>query len=361
MQQERIKDEQESNFGDEQQTKLEELEEECSEDEQKEDYQEGDVGKTDTWRTSLVLDDVQRDLTSYSLDNLYQDTSSKLLTIEICKNLGLLANEMYCDTWEHELMGWNRFAKAKDGFVWRCKKTGCGKKKSIRLGSFFEGSHLPIVTVFRFIYFWANDMVTQDFLIKELSIASGVVVNWKSYFRAVCAGHLFKHPAQLGGPGITVEVGHCMLVQKRKIHKRMVKEETWAFGGYEIESRKCFLQRITDRCAKTVLDVIKLHILPGTIIISDCWTEFGGIRNLPDDFMYLSKEHEIKFIDSIELAHSPNNRTPYQTSKRKRKNRLLSFKSLFDTYFVEFMWRYKFASSPLQAIVDHLREYYPLP
>ena len=55
-----------------------------------------------------------------------------------------------------------------DGFHWHCP--GCRTRKSVRQGSFFAKSHLPIWKVVMLLYFWANDE-PQDRVCAELSIS----------------------------------------------------------------------------------------------------------------------------------------------------------------------------------------------
>lgn len=52
----------------------------------------------------------------------------------------------------------------------------------------------------------------------------------------------------------------------------------WVFGGVERISGKCFLVAVPDRSPDTLLDIIKEWILPGSIIISDCWKAYDKIE-----------------------------------------------------------------------------------
>jgi transposase-like protein len=50
------------------------------------------------------------------------------------------------------------------------------------------------------------------------------------------------------------------------------------FGGIDRLTGKCFLVPVPDRKAKTLLALIKKWILPGSIIISDCWSSYNKIK-----------------------------------------------------------------------------------
>ena len=43
-----------------------------------------------------------------------------------------------------------------EGKVWKCPRKGCQKEISLRKGSFFANSHLPIEKILRLIHLWAS-------------------------------------------------------------------------------------------------------------------------------------------------------------------------------------------------------------
>lgn len=65
-------------------------------------------------------------------------------------------------------------------------------------------------------------------------------------------------------------------------------EGQWIFGGVERETGKCFLIPVERRDKDTLLVVIKEWILPGTLIISDCW-KVCNLFNIYNSYTYIIK------------------------------------------------------------------------
>jgi len=62
---------------------------------------------------------------------------------------------------------------------------------------------------------------------------------------------------------------------RRKYYRGHRVEGQWVFGGIERITGKCFLVPVERRDKNTLLELIKQWILPGTLIISDCWKVCG--------------------------------------------------------------------------------------
>jgi len=59
-------------------------------------------------------------------------------------------------------------------------------------------------------------------------------------------------------------------------------EGQWVFGGVERDTGKCFLVPVENRSAETLMALIEHWILPGSIIIRNCWKAVSTIRYDPD-------------------------------------------------------------------------------
>ena len=72
--------------------------------------------------------------------------------------------------------------------------------KSLRAGTFFEKSHLPLDTIFELMYFWSREEDFIEKLMHELDIGSQrTIVDWRNFCRDVCAKHYLRNPIQIGG------------------------------------------------------------------------------------------------------------------------------------------------------------------
>jgi len=79
-----------------------------------------------------------------------------------------------------------------------------------------------------------------------------------------------KNTLYVGGPGLIVEIDESKF-GRRKYHRGHRVEGQWVFGGVERGTGRCFLVPVEKRDKDTLLTIIKEWILPGTLIISDCW------------------------------------------------------------------------------------------
>jgi len=78
---------------------------------------------------------------------------------------GLLAQQMTCLRC-HTLMEERLYSRVSDGVIWRCPPKNCRATVSLRKGSFFECSHLPLTNLTDLIYYWSmelsNDQVERQ-------------------------------------------------------------------------------------------------------------------------------------------------------------------------------------------------------
>ena len=82
----------------------------------------------------------------------------------------------------------------------------------------------------------------------------------------------------VGGPGIIVEVDESKF-GKRKYNKGHAVEGVWVGGGVaRTADRELFLEVVEDRSAVTLTSVLKKHIIPGSIIHTDCWRGYSSRR-----------------------------------------------------------------------------------
>ena len=139
---------------------------------------------------------------------------------------GLLRNTRYCDIC-HQLCRINATnAHGADGLEWRCHH--CNFRKSIRNGSFFEGSHLNLIQILDFIYFWSRKQQLMD-IREEVDISWETAVEWANYIRDVCRLWCTDQLDQIGGEGKVVEIDESKWMH-RKYHRGNWQEGIWVFG-----------------------------------------------------------------------------------------------------------------------------------
>ena len=132
-----------------------------------------------------------------------------------------------------------RFIPKKGIFFWRCPMKGCQAVKSVRDGSFFSMSRLPLCTLLKFMYWWAvQDKVSKA--VKECGISKRVVVNWYNFCRDVCRQYFLDNPVTIGGPDKVLEIDKSKFGRRKYNHGRVV-DRHWVFGGAERGTSRAFI------------------------------------------------------------------------------------------------------------------------
>ena len=124
--------------------------------------------------------------------------------------------------------------------------------------SWFSGSRLSIEKVLALTYAWAHKFTTTQAVhetsLDDQSTSTEMMIDWYNYCREVCADRIMNHHVgQIGGPGMTVEIGRYI-------------EGQWVFAGICHQMKACFLVPVGQRDKDTLLPIIRAHILPGTCI-----------------------------------------------------------------------------------------------
>jgi len=220
-----------------------------------------------------------------------------------------------------------------DGQLWRCTNKKCSAKISIRKYSVFSGSHLPLATITKLIYYWTYKY-PQEIVLHELGLGTHAVVDFYNFCREVCQVVLEEQSEPIGGPGKVVEIDESKF-GKRKYHRGKRVDGAWVFGGIERNSTpiKCFFLTVPDRSAATLIPLIKQFIIPGTIIYSDCWKAYSSL--VSEGYIHNTVNHSIQFV-SDNGTHTNNIESRWNAVK-KSLPRFGTRKELYDSYCAEYL------------------------
>ena len=101
---------------------------------------------------------------------------------------------------------------------WRCPDGACRKSMSLREGSFFANSKLPLQKWLVLLHWWCREYAVTD-AAEEAKITKAAAIQQYQYFRDICSWRLVNHdtPLMLGGPGVVVQIEESLFHHKPKV------------------------------------------------------------------------------------------------------------------------------------------------
>lgn len=261
----------------------------------------------------------------------------------------LLPNELLCNVCKCKCS----IILARNSFTFVCKRTVDNIRhkfsRSLNINTWFSQSSLGYRTVLKIIWHIAvNDLITINDLMNYCGISSSIAVDWYQFVREICFNSI--HEIKIGGIGKVVEIDESLFGKRKYNRGRSRATQTWIFGGFDRESKKCFLVPVAKRDRHTLLAVIKQYILPGTTIISDCWKAYDCLKF--EGYQHLKVNHSLNFKDPETGAHTngieglwAHAKGNIPTAGRKAEH--------IPLYLAEFQWK-KFAAKPNTARFEEL-------
>ena len=314
--------------------------------------------------TDLELSEIR--VTTTDLVKAGIEPEEPLKCIEWAARHRLISNSKSCPDCG-ESMNFRPRQDISDGYTWRCSSGPCRKRLSIRDGSFFSKSKLPLWKLIRFIYLWTVDSL-GNVIMHELDISEKTVIDWNNFLRDVCQSYVRDWQMPIGGRD---EAGQRKIVEideslffKSKYNRGRRRERQWVFGGVERgESDNCFFVCVPDRTRGTLLSAIQDNIQPGSIIVSDEWRAYNDIPEIPDgDYIHWTVNHSVNFVNPNNPdAHTQTIENTWGRIKRSYRRLCGTSEQLFETYIFQFIFKqhYPFPST-FGNILYWIQNYYPV-
>ena len=146
------------------------------------------------------------DVTPYIFGNTEQQ-------IAFLQQRGLLATSMTCGSCSGPMaLGQKR--DISDSCMFRCST--CKTTKSLRTGSFFSKSKLPLNKWLVLLYWWIRQYPVGD-AAEEAKVSRETAINVYQWLREVCSSRLLANPIVLGGAGKTVQIDESLFRHKPKV------------------------------------------------------------------------------------------------------------------------------------------------
>ena len=166
-----------------------------------------------------------------------------------------------------------------DKEIFQC--THCHRHYSIRQGSFWSYSKLPLPLLLSSLYFFCRvDSVKQmvDHLNGEVSKTS--IIQWFNYFHDVCTTWINNTRLRFDGQIYALLCDETAIGGKRKyLHGRYLKEPRWLFGIVLKQDHKILLRFVPNKEKLTLCPIIYQHCRRGSTINTD---GFNSSRILSD-------------------------------------------------------------------------------
>lgn len=235
----------------------------------------------------------------------------------------------------------------------RCSRSTCRKEVSIRTGTFFEGSKLQFSKIMLMGYLWCNKTPASAITIMT-GHSNNTVALFQNHFRQLVSGRVQTEDMMVGGDGIIVEIDESKL-GKRKFNRGHRVEGVWVLGGVErTAERKVFLVHVEKRDAQTLLDAINRYVRPGSIIYTDMWKAYMGLRDNPS-FEHHTVNHSLHFVDPVTGVDTNKIEATWNALKQliRPRNRTSSG---IDEHLFEFIWRRQNNSRIWSAFLEAIAE-----
>ncbi|KII60925.1 hypothetical protein RF11_13898 [Thelohanellus kitauei] len=118
-----------------------------------------------------------------------------------------------------------------DGHAFRCLV--CRTFSSIRKGTFHEKSKLSLYQIVMLLAYYCEGIHSQNFLIKQSELSHHeTLVDWKSFVRDIFMNHVLNHSAQIGFPGIGVQVDESPLCKRKYgVGRILSNQDLWIVGS----------------------------------------------------------------------------------------------------------------------------------
>ena len=294
--------------------------------------------------------ELKTDFLSHSDISRILAPDNELEMLHLLQETGVIANFQQCKY----CGGGMHFQKLSNTWYWICTRryegVKCNRGKiSVRKGTFFDNSRLPIATVvwivWHFLHHLSEEQCKQYTNIGEKN--RNMLVKYYAKCREVCGVWIWANKPKLGGFGKIVEMDESHFAGTQKYGKGRVLGvdpwqdwHKWVFGLSLRGSQDCVLKTVDNsRSRSIVVPLINENCADGTIFCSDGWKAYV---NLPDhieleDTSIFAVNHSKNYVDPESGAHTQSIERLWRDCKNYLPRYGLKPKHL-DSYLSAYMW-----------------------
>ena len=279
--------------------------------------------------------------------------------IDYLRNRNLLPKRIFCCRNECKIIKDNM----KDGQIFRC--TVCHKKKSIRTGSFFSGSSLPLGVLLTIVfYFITGCQISQAIHHLKGLVGKKGIIQWYTYCREICSLYLLTDGnIRLGGhPDSVVQIDETFMHGKLKYERGARKKRAKPiiiFGMIDTLTKQCLVRIVPDRSRETLLPIILRYVTLGSTIYSDEAPAYFSLSQ--HGYQHKTVKHKDEYV-TPEGVHSNCIENLCSHLKGMNKKIFGTRNGIFPLYLDEFVYKFNKRTSNdiFEDFLHDISMYYPV-
>ena len=258
------------------------------------------------------------------------------ICIEFLHGRNLLLNDLFCCGVQCSKV---TDISISDKQIFQCNV--CKKRQSIRTGSFWSKSKLPLITLVSILYFFAQDLtISQTHKLMKNHVSEKSIIEWYNYFRDLTTTYFENNPVRFDNNS-TVHCDETFIGCKRKYGKGRVfprNKKRILFGIIDNTKHKEFIEFIPKSNHPSIIPIITRHVPPGCTINTDGASVYKVLgRHMNYNHNFVIHKREYVTADGI---HSNWIEKFWSNLKAKLKSIRGSQGSMVDGHLDEYLYRY---------------------
>lgn len=234
-----------------------------------------------------------------------------------------------------------------------CLKKSCNRRVSIFKNTFFEGCKMSLSKLMKLGYMYIVSESSVTGIKRSLNISSKTLTEWLEFIRQLVGESVPEEEMTIGGEGVVVEVDETKL-GRREYNRGHKVDGVWVVAGVErTTAKKMFVVSVEKRDEETITNIIKKHVLPGSIVYTDCWKPYiGACKN--NDLDHQTVNHSKFYKDPETGTHTNtiegnNNALKIVIKPRNRTKKNIKYHLLY------FIWKRLNKKDLWQGFINALR------